>query len=107
MRTIGGSFMADDNMGSPGTSRRWHSQTLLGGNDLPPEERGDCARACITSILGLPIDAVENVQGKDWWGRWHEFVAEYGYALVVVYPGAEPPKCLWIAVVPSLSMDAN
>lgn len=88
-------------------AERWHTQTILGGNDVPLEQRGDCIRACITSLLGLPIDAVENVQGADWWGRWQEFVGEHGFALAIVYPQAEPPKSLWIAVVPSLSLDAN
>lgn len=88
---------------------RWHTQTLLGGNDVPPEQRGDCVRAAMTAILGLPIDAVENVQGDDWWGRWQDFVADHGFELLVIYPKRmiSPPRGLWLCVVPSLALDGN
>ena len=88
---------------------RWNTQTLLGGEDVPMDERGDCVRAALTSILGLPLDAVENVQGLDWWQRWQEFVGGYGFELLVIYPKQmfEPPAGFWLAVVPSLTMNGN
>ena len=91
------------------SAERWHTQTLLGGDDVPEEERGDCVRACITSLLGLPIDAAENVQGDDWWGRWQDFVGGYGFELTVIYPKQmfAPPAGLWLCVVPSLALDGN
>lgn len=70
--------MADRQARSAATTSRWHTQSILGGGDVPPEERGDCVRAAITSILGLPLDAIENVHGD-------EFVAE-GWALVQLDP---------------------
>lgn len=86
---------------------RWHTQAVVGGNDEPPARRGDCVRACITSLLGLPLEAAENIQGANWWRRWQEFVAEHGFSLCRVFVQAEPPASLWIAIVPSLSLDAN
>jgi len=88
---------------------RWHTQTLLGGDDVPEEERGDCVRAAMTSILGLPIDAAPNFQGSNWWGSWQEFVAGYGFELLVIWPKQMPypPAGLWLCVVPSLVMNGN
>jgi hypothetical protein len=105
--------MSTPDRASPGRDERgearWHTQSVLGGNDVPPEQRGDCVRACITSILGLPLDAAENVQGDDWWTRWNDFVGEHGFELLVIYPKhmIAPPRGLWICVVPSLVLDGN
>lgn len=86
------------------TAERWHTQSILGGGDVPPDERGDCVRACITSILGLPLDAIENVHGENWWDRLNAEVAKHGYTLVIVWLDFAPPAGYWIASVPSLSL---
>lgn len=83
---------------------RWHKQTILGGGDVPPDERGDCVRACITSILGLPIDAVPNIHGEGWWDRLQEAVGKLGYAVALLDVRFEPPPVYWIASVPSLNL---
>lgn len=86
------------------TRDRWHTQTILGGGNLPPEKRGDCVRACITSILGLPIDAIENIHGDEWWDRLQAEVARHGYTLAILDVEMDPPNCYWIASLPSLNL---
>lgn len=91
--------------GSQLLGARWHTQTLIGGGDVPPEKRGDCVRACLTSILGLPLDAIENVHGEGWWGRLRVQTALHGYDLAVFSPQYEPPaEAYWVATVPSLNL---
>lgn len=94
---------------SAATDSRWHTQTAVGGDDLLVDERGDCVRACMTSILGLPLDSAKNVHGTDWWQRWQEFVGCYGFELLIIYPKQmyALPSGYWMAVVPSLTMKAN
>ena len=84
---------------------RWHMQSIVGGGDAPPEERGDCVRACITSILGLPLEAVANTHGEGWWDRLRTEVFLHGYDLAVFSPQYEPPmEAFWIATLPSLNL---
>lgn len=84
---------------------RWHTQTLAGGADAPPDERGDCVRACITSILGLPLDAVDNVHGDGWWDRLRGELHRHGYEIAILDIQAEPPAdAYWIATLPSLNL---
>ena len=55
-------------------------QTLTGGPDGPPELAGDCHRACLCSLLELPIDALSNwVAHDDWQGRVNEELVGHGY----------------------------
>jgi len=90
---------------SNAATNRWHEQTLRGGGDVPPEERGDCVRACITSILGLPIDAIENTHGEGWWDRLRVQVNYHGYDLAIIDTRWEPPmEAYWIATLPSLNL---
>lgn len=86
---------------------RWHTQSILGGGNVPPQERGDCVRACITSILGLPLDAIENVHGENWWDRLNAETAKHGYVLALLWMDFAPPDGYWIASVPSLSLPAE
>ena len=87
------------------SAERWHTQTILGGGDLPPEKRGDCVRACITSILGLPITAIENCHGDGWWERLRGEVGRHGYDIALVTMQYEPPMdAYWIATLPSLNL---
>jgi hypothetical protein len=79
-------------------------QTKIGGGNLPPEERGDCVPACISSILGLPIDAIGNCHGKGWWDGLQAEVAKYGYCIAVTDVRLDPPRGYWVASVPSLSL---
>jgi hypothetical protein len=82
---------------------RWHRQTKVGGG-VPEEERGDCVPACITSILGLPLEAMANTHGERWWDRLQEQVGRHGYALAQLDLSLEPPPAYWIAQVPSLNL---
>jgi hypothetical protein len=83
---------------------RWHRQTLAGGGNIPPEQRGNCVPACIASILGTPLDAIANAHGKDWWDRLQAEVGRYGYCLAVIDMKLEPPPGYWIASLPSLNL---
>jgi hypothetical protein len=86
-------------------SVRWHKQTLMGGGGAPLHKRGDCVRACLTAVLGLPIDAIENVHGDGWWERLCREVRRHGYDLAVLNMEYEPPaEAYWIATVPSLNL---
>jgi hypothetical protein len=43
---------------------------------------GDCFRACLTSILGIPNDPdLPNVDQPDWFLRWHRFLSPMGLEL--------------------------
>lgn len=50
-------------------------QTLFGGIEAPPAERGNCYPACLASILGVPLEKVPH-----FWAE-HETVAE-GWAAI-------------------------
>ncbi len=86
---------------------RWHMQTKTGGGHVPPEERGDCVPACITSILGLPLAAIANTHGDNWWDRLNAECAKHGYCLGVLDMKLAPPDGLWIASLPSLNLPAD
>lgn len=60
---------------------RWLTQTKVGGGHVPPEDRGDCVPACIASILGLPITAIVNCHGADWWDRLNAECGRHGYCI--------------------------
>jgi len=83
---------------------RWVTQLNRGGGDVPAEQRGDCFRACIVSILGLGHDAMGNHHGEDWWDRVQTDLAGLGYSLVNLDLACEPPRGYWIATVPSLNL---
>ena len=64
-------------------------------------KNGDCFRACLTSILGIPNDKkLPNVSQKDWWSQWDNLLKYLG--LEIVY---RPKDCwmngYWIASVKS------
>ena len=81
---------------------RWHMQTKTGGGAVPPEERGDCVPACITSILGLPLTAITH--GEDWWERLNAECAKHGYCMGQLDMQLAPPDGYWLAQVPSLNL---
>lgn len=83
---------------------RWHFQSKTGGGAVPEEERGDCVPACITSILGLPLDAIANTHGKGWWDRLQAECARHGYCLAQLDVTLAAPPGYWIANVPSLNL---
>jgi hypothetical protein len=76
-------------------------QTIL----APP--KGDCFRACIASILELPIEEVPNPAPEDhWWKAWHGWLLPLGLQLVEWSPAKDEPTCCpllgyWIATVSS------
>ncbi len=67
-------------------------QTILGDN-------GDCFRACVASILELPIADVPHfcVAPPDWWERFGQWLMERGYCAVEVRLPAEfaVPADIW------------
>ncbi len=83
---------------------RWHDQTRMGGPDAAREDRGDCLPACITSILGLPLDAIGNHHCDGWYLRYEADLRALGFAIVEADLCFEPPLCLWVAVLPSLNL---
>jgi hypothetical protein len=83
-------------------------QTIL----APPH--GDCFRACIASILELPIEEVPNPHAPEehWWEAWHEWLVPRGLQLVEWHlPRDQPVYCplrgYWIATVTSPSRSCN
>ena len=48
--------------------------------------KGDCFRACVASIMELPIDALPNFCSlpPDWWERFGQWLRERGWACVEV-----------------------
>jgi hypothetical protein len=86
---------------------RWLLQTKVGGFHAALEDRGDCVPACIASILGVPIDAVENCHGEGWWDRLQATVGSHGFCLAVIDVNLEPPPTYWIASLPSLNLAAK
>lgn len=80
---------------------RWQMQTQDGGPDLPPEQRGDCYRACVASILNVPIDSLPNAHGDDADDVWFRALAKLGYCRVDFNVFEQVPPSYWIATVPS------
>lgn len=84
---------------------RWLTQTKVGGGAVPPEERGDCVPACLASILGVPLTAIENCHGDGWWNRLRGEVHRFGYDLGILDTRSEPPMdAYWVATLPSLNL---
>ena len=72
---------------------RWVEQHIL--YDPDNGTRGNCAQACIASILGLPIHAVphfaENAaSAAEFWDGIEEFVNIHGYDLMMLSPNSRP-----------------
>jgi hypothetical protein len=83
---------------------RWQDQTLNGGRDAPEEKRGDCIRACIASIIDVPIDTLPNPHGDDWVEEWAIALGPLGFILVDISIDYYFPIGYWIARVPSLNL---
>lgn len=84
---------------------RWQKQTINGGFGVPPEERGDCVRACIASILDVPLKSLPNPHGN-WHAGWHDALSPLGFSMVEIDVRQWFPPGLWIAQVPSLNLRA-
>lgn len=87
--------------GLTNSDSRWLKQTVAGGTDLPPQQRGDCVGAVLASLLHRPIETISNTHGEGWWERLQEEVKPFGYWLARLEDGQGWPKGYWIAVVPS------
>lgn len=87
---------------------------------IPKPPKGDCFRACIASILELPILNLPNPHHPEfhWWDAWNKWLDDRGLDLVEwdIPPGNERPDGLgvwcplrgfWIATVPSLNLPPN
>lgn len=48
---------------------------------VPDEVGGDCFRACLASILEVPLDEVPRPSGDDWVERYDDWLAPRGLAL--------------------------
>lgn len=77
-------------------------QTVFATEEHP--KQGDCFRACIASILELPIDAVPDFCAipHDWENNFHEWLSAHGLATVevnlgqgqIVYPVTDGTICI-------------
>ena len=86
-------------------------QTLAGGADVPLEERGDCLRAAIASIMEIPLSVLPNPHGEGWYDEWQEALYPYGLRLFEIdfteaeyeftWPG------YWIASVASKNLEGS
>lgn len=80
-----------------------------GGFECPPEERGDCFRACVASILELDAEALPNPHDQQHWGEaWNRELAKIGIRPLWLeewqgnwFPG------YWIACIPSRNIEGN
>lgn len=62
---------------------KFHTQTLFGGIDAPPHERGNCYQACVASLLDLDLDEVPHfLMHDDWAPRAQAWYAERGLAFL-------------------------
>lgn len=61
-------------------------QTRFGGIGSSDEEKGDCWRACVASILELPLeDAWDGPAGSNgWYSAFNQWLARYGLGCVCV-----------------------
>lgn len=84
-------------------TERWQSQTLKGGADVPPNERGDCFRACVASILDEPIESLPNPH-DNWDEGWFDAMRERGLQMVEANIEHWYPDGYWIAQLPSLNL---
>lgn len=79
---------------------------------LPPEKRGDCYRACLASILEVPIEDLPKMTGesvRETLDRENEVVRSFGFWIYSCeWAGWEwdiiPGDAWWIASVPSLNL---
>jgi len=64
-------------------------------------EKGDCFRACLTSILGIPNDpTLPDINNPKWKQEWDAFLGQFGLRLVFNI-GDVWRSGYWIAGVPS------
>lgn len=78
-----------------------YSQLVFG------EGYGDCFRACMATILQLPIEVLPNDHSPMWPFAWKQLLRQFG--LETVDGNAQGPIWLegfWIASVPSLNLPA-
>lgn len=80
---------------------------------IPTAPRGDCFRACIASILELPIEWCPNPHDPEehWWDAWNTWLRDRGFELVEWDVGTKGVYAnlsgYWIATVPSLNSSAS
>ena len=66
-------------------------------------KRGDCFRACITSILNIPNDpSLPTPDDPRWFIKWSKFLAQFGLEIVYEHKSFWR-RGYWIASVPSLN----
>lgn len=65
---------------------------------------GDCFRACVATILNLPIDSLPNDHSDRWMFTWEKLLREYGVS--THYTTACWHEGYWIASVPSKNFES-
>lgn len=59
-------------------------QTLFGGADAPPHERGNCFATCIASLIGFDVSDVPNfvANGGDWFADTINWLNDIGLGII-------------------------
>jgi hypothetical protein len=72
-------------------SLRRQLQTLFGGPDSAPEERGNCFPACIATIVGCPLAEVPHIYGPEFdgdcdiaWRRLQRWLSSIGWSVIAL-----------------------
>lgn len=74
-------------------------QLLFGKDD------GDCFRACVASILEMPIEELPTYNSESWLLSWNNWLEKYGlYLQYKTYGKGNFAGGYWIASVPSLNL---
>ncbi len=80
-----------------------------GGFECPPEERGDCFRACVASILELEPEALPNPHDAQHWGNtWNLALEAIGIRPLWLKDWqGDWFGGYWIACIPSVNIEGN
>lgn len=82
-------------------------QTTFGGIDAPPQERGNCDLACLSTITGIPLEQIprynEAMGDYGWHIQRNDFLRAHGFYIVTFSVEALRylPDSYCIAVGPS------
>lgn len=85
---------------------KFHTQTLFGGINSPPAERGDCDRTCLASFLGVePTDVPHffGMEDADPHFASHKWLEKRGLARIAFAP-KEGEHAYWIPSGPFIAV---
>lgn len=63
----------------------FHHQTRFGGTEAPPEERGNCDKTCLATLIGYDPHDIPNYQtanGDEWWKWRNRFLNSIGFHII-------------------------